>query len=218
MGMDSYGLLVFFHVLLFAYWLGPDWGVFVNGRRVADESLSTEERLRFLVASVAIDVLPRSSIVLIIAVGFSLAYQGGLVDMSGWWLVVVWAVATVWLSLVWLTGYVLQPGALKSRLDAWHMWLRHGLTGFFALLGAYSLATGTPFANAWLATKLILLAVLLAGGSALRVIVGGWVRELTGDTTAKGRIAASYLGTRRLVFLFWGTTIAIAFLGVTKPF
>ncbi|MFW2405374.1 MAG: hypothetical protein ACN4GT_11460, partial [Gammaproteobacteria bacterium] len=71
MNLDGYTLLVFVHVLLFAYWLGPDWGIYVSARSVANESLSQEERLRFLRASVAIDVVPRSSIVLIIAGGFS---------------------------------------------------------------------------------------------------------------------------------------------------
>ena len=218
--MDSYSLLVFFHVLLFAYWLGPDWGVFVNGRRVADESLAREERFRFLVAAVAVDVLPRSSIVLIIAVGFTLADQGGYIDMGRGLLTMVWIVAAVWLALVWLTGYVLPPGQTKRRLDLVHILLRHSLTAVFALLGSYSLIWGTPVTDAWLAIKLVLLAVLLAGGSALRVIAAGWARELApnGDPTAQGNIARTYRGTRKLVYLFWGTTIAIAFLGVTKPF
>lgn len=38
--MKAYVILDFLHVLLFAYWLGPDWGVFVCGRRVANPELS----------------------------------------------------------------------------------------------------------------------------------------------------------------------------------
>ena len=34
--MTAYTLLVIVHVLLFAYWLGADWGVYVNSRYVAD--------------------------------------------------------------------------------------------------------------------------------------------------------------------------------------
>jgi len=218
MMLDSYTLLVFLHVLLFAYWLGPDWGVFVNGRRVADESLSKQERLRFLVAAVGVDVLPRSSIVLIVAVGFTLGQRGGYIEMNSLALALVWLVAAAWLALVWFTGYILKPGPLKTRLDMLHIWLRHGLTLGFALLGAYSLFNGTPISSDWLATKLVLLAVLLAGGSALRIIVSGWVRDLTGEPGGEGHIARTYPMTRKLVYCFWGTTIAIAFLGVTKPF
>jgi hypothetical protein len=203
---------------LFAYWLGPDWGVFVNGRRVANETLAREERLRFLVAAVGIDVLPRSAIVLIVAVGFTLGQRGGYIDMPSWVLVLVWLIAAAWLALVLLTGYVLKPGALKTRLDGLHLGLRHGLTAIFVLLGGYSLLLGEPVTSAWLAAKLILLALLLTGGTALRIIVRGWVQELTGQPGSEGHIARTYPFTRKLVYLFWGTTIAIAFLGVTKPF
>ena len=216
--IDSYTLLVFLHVLLFAYWLGPDWGVFVNGRRVANESLSREERLRFLVAAVGIDVLPRSAIVLIVAVGFTLGQRGGYIDMASWVLMLVWLIAAGWLALVVLTGYILKPGTLRTQLDRLHIGLRHGLTATFALLGTYSLYVGGPITSTWLAAKLVLLALLLAGGSALRIIAQGWAQELTGEPRAQGHIARTYPYTRRLVYAFWGTTIAIAFLGVAKPF
>ncbi len=91
--MNTYIILRFLHVLLFAYWLGPDWGVFVNGRRVADPELSREERLRFLRASVAIDILPRSSIVLLVAVGLTLAGVAGYISLGPVLLTLVWMVA-----------------------------------------------------------------------------------------------------------------------------
>ena len=56
------------------------------------------------------------------------------------------------------------------------------------------------------------------------VIVAGWVRELTSPEesisfeVAAGSVARTYPVARRLAYLFWGTTIAIAFLGVAKPF
>ncbi len=222
MALDFYTLLVFFHVLLFAYWLGPDWGVFVSARRVANESLSREERLRFLMASVAIDILPRSSIVLIIAVGFTLAHMGDYAELTDGWIVFVWLMAAVWLLLVWLTGYILKGGNLRTRLDRIHIWLRHALTVFFAVLGGYSLIAGGPLLDMWLSAKVLLIAVLLAGGSVLRLIVTGWVEELRTDEasslTVAGGIARTYPIARKLVYLFWTTTILIAFLGVTKPF
>ena len=222
--VDGYTLLVFLHVLLFAYWLGPDWGVFVTARRVATEDLTRAERLRFLSASVAIDVVPRTSIVLIIAVGFTLAHIGGFARIGAAFLWAWWALSAGWLALVWLTGYVLDRGPLRDRLDRLHLWLRHVITAFLAGLGAWSLLTRWPIADAWLAAKLVLIGVLLTGGSVLRIIVASWVRELTvpenseAFAAASGAIARSYPTARRLAYLFWGTTIAIAFLGVAKPF
>jgi hypothetical protein len=210
--------LDFLHVVLFAYWLGPDWGVFVNGRRVADESLSREERMRFLKTSVAIDIFPRSSIVLLIAVGITLANMGGYLSMGWMMMALVWMVAVIWLLLVWLTGYILTPGPLKARFDTVHVAVRHLVTAVLMGVGVYSLTFNAPIANNWLAVKFILVALLLAMGSVLRVIVGGWVRDLTGVPGSEGTIARSYGYTRKLVVSFWLVTIFIAFLGVTKPF
>ncbi len=218
MTLNAYVILDFLHILLFAYWLGPDWGVFVSGRRVADETLSREERLRFLKSSVAIDIFPRSSIVLIVAVGLTLASVGGYIAIGRLAMVAIWAIALVWLLLVWITGYILSPGPLKARFDSVHVALRHVVTICLLGVGVYSLAFGAPVAMHWLAVKFILVAILLAMGSVLRVIVGGWVRDLTGVPGSEGAIARSYGYTRKLVVTFWLVSISIAFLGVTKPF
>ena len=115
-------------------------------------------------------------------------------------------------------------GPLRDRLDRVHLWLRHAVTIFLAGFGAWSLVTGAPVADRWLAVKLILIGVLLTGGSLLRVIVAGWVRELTSPegsesyAAAAGTVARTYPVARKLAYLFWGTTIAIAFLGVAKPY
>lgn len=216
--MSTYIILKFLHVLLFAYWLGPDWGVFVSGRRIANPHLSREERMRFLKASVAIDFFPRSSIVLIIAVGLTLAGISGYIPLGPVLLTVIWMVAVIWLVLVWFTGYVLQPGPLKTRLDAVHVLLRHVVTAILLGVGVYSLVFGKPIATQWLAVKLILVAILIAMGSVLRVIVGSWVRDLTGVAGSEGAIARSYPFTRKLAMTFWLTSISIAFLGVAKSF
>jgi len=217
--MSIYIILKFLHVLLFAYWLGPDWGVFVCGRRVANQDLSREERMRFLKASVGIDIFPRSSIVLIIAVGLTLAGMTGYMPLSTMALSLIWAVAVVWLLLVWFTGYILQPGSpLKAKLDTVHVMIRHVVTVILLGVGVYSLMFGGPVVTKWLAVKFILVAILIAMGSALRVIVGTWVKDLTGAPGSEGAIARSYPFTRKLAISFWVMSASIAFLGVTKFF
>jgi hypothetical protein len=229
MNVDAYTLLVFLHVLLFAYWLGPDWGVFVSARRAANAALPRAQRLQYLATSVEIDVVPRTAIVLIIAVGFTLSYLSGLADVGAGFVWVWWLLSVVWLALVWLTGYLLDRGPMRDRLDSMHMWLRHAITLFMIGFGGWSLATDWPVADRWLAVKLMLVGVLLTGGSILRVIVAGWVRELAapqagGESVGEavddshGAVARTYPLARKLAYLFWGTTIAIAFLGVAKPF
>ena len=120
MNVDAYTLLVFLHVLLFAYWLGPDWGVFVSARRAANEALSREQRLQYLATSVEIDVVPRTAIVLIIAVGFTLSYLSGFANVGAGFVWAWWLLSVVWLALVWLTGYLLdrRSAARPSRFDS----------------------------------------------------------------------------------------------------
>lgn len=72
-----YLLLVVAHVLLFAYWLGADWGVYVTSRYVADSRLSLEERRRFLQAAFRIDLLPRISFTMLLPVGVQIAAYYG---------------------------------------------------------------------------------------------------------------------------------------------
>lgn len=224
MYIDLYTFLVFLHVILFAYWLGPDWGVFVCARRVANESLSREERLHFLKASVEVDVLPRTSIALIIAVGMTLAYIGNYASMTAFDIWMWWGMTVLWVALIWLTGYILKPGPLKTNLDKAHMWLRHIVSLILVAFGIASLVWGAPMPDTWLAVKMLLIALLLTGGSMLRVIVASWVAELTtaegsqAYEKAKGTIARTYPNTRKLAYLFWATTISIGFLGVTQPF
>ncbi len=71
-----------------------------------------------------------------------------------------------------------------------HVGLRHAVTAILLGVGVYSLAFGNPIATRWLAAKFILVAILIAIGSVLRVIVGSWVRDLTGVAGSEGAIAA----------------------------
>lgn len=70
---EPYLLLVVLHVVLFAYWLGGDFGVFVGSRYVVQADLPLAERERFLNALLAIDIMPRTAIVLLPCVGVQLA-------------------------------------------------------------------------------------------------------------------------------------------------
>ena len=85
----SYTVLVTLHVVLFAYWLGGDFGVYVCSRYIVRPDLPLNERERFLEALMAIDIMPRTAIVLLPVVGLQLAVlpgapmPGGPMQMSG---------------------------------------------------------------------------------------------------------------------------------------
>ena len=76
--MDTYTLLVFLHVVLFAYWLGADLGVHLAARFAIRSDLPFEERMRFLVLILLIDLGPETAITLMVPLGLTLAVMSGL--------------------------------------------------------------------------------------------------------------------------------------------
>ena len=220
--LDSYTVLVTVHVVLFAYWLGPDLGVYVCSRYVANPELPTAERLRFLEALLAIDILPRSAIVLLPVVGLQLAVMRGSIELPAWALVLAWVAGAAWLALVWTVYRTTRKpeGVRWQRVD---VGVRLVLIPLLVLIGVYSLLTGSPVATGWVAWKLIVYAALLAMGLYLRTIIKAWRAGFT--RLAAGEqgpdIDALFVDGRRRArygaWTFWALIIAMAFLGITQP-
>jgi len=68
-----YDLLVLAHVILFAYWLGGDLGVFYASRFVSNPDLGREARKTAAAIMLAVDMSPRICMVLILPTGLHLA-------------------------------------------------------------------------------------------------------------------------------------------------
>ena len=99
MSIDSQGVLIFFHVLLFGYWLGADLGVFFCDSQLTRADLSLDERLRVRKIRGKIDIAPRVCVALILPLGFTMAVRWGS-PVDGWWLVAIWAVCLAWLAML----------------------------------------------------------------------------------------------------------------------
>jgi hypothetical protein len=218
-----YWPLVFLHVVLFAYWLGGDLGVYVCSRYVARPDLPLAERLRFLEALMSIDTLPRSAIVLLPVVGLQLAAWRGSIVLPPAVLGLVWAGGLAWLGLVWAVflGRGTPRGDAVQRID---VAVRAVLIPGFLAAGLLSLATGWPVEEGWLAAKLVTYALLLALGLYLRTVIAAWRTGLgmlqVGGTRedAEAHMAQGLRRGRRAAWAFWALIGAAAFLGVVKPF
>ena len=221
--LDAYTLLVTFHVVLFAYWLGPDFGVYVCSRYVRRPDLPVAERLRFLEALMAIDILPRSAIVLLPVVGLQLAVMRGSVHLPVGALVLAWTLGLGWVALVWQAYRTARKpeGARWQRMD---VTVRLMLIPALVVAGVYSLVTGSPVTSGWVALKLVVYAALLAIGLYLRTIIRGWrigfARLAAGEKSAE--IDALFIDSQRRArygaWTFWALVILMAFLGITQPF
>lgn len=220
--MDLPVLLVIVHVLLFAYWLGADWGVFVTARYVADPQLPVEERLRFLQAAFRIDLLPRISFTLLLPVGVHLAAFYGVWPASGAFLVFVWVAALCWTALN-VAGYLQSGRPMGERIRAWDQAVRLVLAPILLGVGLWSVFTGGPVGALFIALKLALFGLMVIVGLILRAIMKNWAEGFRRLRTEGPNPAVNELFQRSLhrarymAFFMWSLSGAMAVLGIAKP-
>ncbi|MCC6592408.1 MAG: hypothetical protein IT479_03965 [Xanthomonadales bacterium] len=223
MVIEPYSWLVTVHVVLFAYWLGGDFGVYVCSRYIVRADLPVAERERFLEALMAIDILPRTAIVLLPAVGLQLATMRGSVDIGTAGLIGLWALDAAWLAVVWMAYRTLRrPSGIRwQRIDVgWRILLIAGLVW----AGVQSLRLGTPIHSHWIAAKLLVYSALLIVGLYLRVSIRDWregfIRLRRGEHGAAvdTLFVDAHRRARHAAWLFWTLIITMAWLGITQPF
>jgi len=220
--VSTHLLWKYVHVLLFAYWLGADLGVFFASRYVARRDLALGERLRFLDLLLKIDLAPRTALILMIPVGLVLATNLGLVSLPAHWQPLVWCAALLWLAMAW---YLALRGRtpLAARLQVLDRIVRLTVATVFAGLGLLTLATGGPLGAPWLGAKFIafggavLLGVLLRGVIRQWIVGFGELRDPALVERGNARIEAAHARAARLALLLWVGVAAAAFFGVVKP-
>lgn len=220
---EPYFWLVTAHVVLFAYWLGGDFGVYVCSRYVVRADLPVAERERFLEALMAIDIMPRTAIVLLPAVGLQLATMRGAIDLGAGGLAVFWVLDAIWLAVVWMAYRTLRrpSGVHWQQIDvAWRFVLVVGLVW----AGIQSLRHGGPVHSNWIATKLLVYSALLMVGLYLRVSIRGWregfihLRNGEQGPAVDALFTGAHRRARYAAWLFWLLIITMAWLGITQPF
>ena len=222
-----FDLWLFLHVLCFVVWLGTDLAVFYVSRRIVDASLATTTRATLVKVLNALDMGPRTALVLIPATGLELASYDHISPVRGPWLFAIWAADLAWLALVWTLHHrgasdAGSGGKLFSlpRLD---LVLRASIA--LALVGCAisSLAVQSPFGTRWLAGKVGLFGIAVAGGLAIRFALvpfsrafGTLVRD--GSTPAvESQMRLALARTTVFVWLIWLCVLGAAFLGIAQP-
>ena len=221
--MDVHTLVLYAHLVLFVYWLGPDWGVYVTTHYICKAELRIEERRRFLTAMLWIDLVPRSCLILMFPVGLTLADGLGLSPVTGVWLWLVWAAFLAWLGLSWVIYLNKGPnaGGAFRAIDNRIRWV---VAPLLIAIGAVSLVMDVGFGSNWLGLKVLLFGVLVFLGLWLRSYVAdlatGFRRlAVDGSTPAVENLFSTTLSrSKKVVYLFWGTSLVLAFLGLAKPF
>lgn len=220
-----YEVILFFHILLFVYWLGSDIGVFYGVRYVTNPELPIHTRKTIMELLHWIDIFPRLSLVLMLPCGFTLAIMSGLLEVSPEWRTIV--LTAIWAAgLIWLIGiYKIYKGAagLIKRADYFlRIVLMIGLlwAGISSILGQGPLIEGVN----WLAVKLILFSGIIACGLGLRLMAGPFFGYYTtimnGGSTPEleEKLSTNMAQTKLIVVVLWVFVIAAGFLGVAQFF
>jgi len=222
MEIDPMRVMAFVHVVLFAYWLGADLGVFLHGKRLTRDDIPLDERLRTREIGVLIDMAPRTALVLMVPVGFTLSINWGS-PIDGIWLGALWVFGLFWVWLVWEVHHKknVPLGMTLQRID---FAIRYVVLAGMLGIGGVSLITGGPVAATWLAVKMVLFAGIIMNGIWLRLIGGRWgvafgmIRK-GGENVAIGEqmLKDNRKTALRAVLLIWFLVALMAFLGVVKP-
>jgi hypothetical protein len=151
--------MLFLHVLIFGFWIGADLAVLYVTRYVINERLSVQTRSMFARALFRLDTAPTCCLTLQIPVGLTLAFQVGLLHISGSLLALAWVLALAWMAVMLRMIHGNSPAgiALRRTERAFRLLLLAG----FLISGVTSLMTGYPFVVHWLAVKAIIFAVLI---------------------------------------------------------
>lgn len=220
---DSYAFLNLLHIVLFAYWLGTDFAVFFAARMMARPGLSYADRMRIRELLVFVDLAPRVSLILILPSGLHMASLRWGLALEPAALAVIWLAALAWLALM-LSVHTRHGTAAGEWLRRADLGVRYLVLVAMLVLGLGSLLTGAPLADAWLATKALLFALVIALGLALRVISAGWAPALAALREGRDVPAAeqAIVRTRRrgaaTALSLWSVLLLMAFLGTVKPF
>ncbi len=221
--IELYSVLVFFHILLFVFWLGADLGVAILGEQFRQREYSIQERLTLLKILVITDMGPRTAWALMIASTISLVAVGGYWAVPFWGILLSWAISCFWLWLVW-AAYKAGQTPKATRLKKIEMLLKWGLAAFYLSLGSISLTMNTPLEPNWLASKALLFGFIFIAAILIDVMfkpVGPALMELVekGSSDATEVPLLTIMNRSRVwVRVTYLLLVIVAFIGTTKFF
>jgi heme/copper-type cytochrome/quinol oxidase subunit 4 len=209
------------HLLLFAWWLGGDLGVFYSSGRVVDASQPRAARLMAGRIMLALDVVPRICMSLMLTVSALLTETVGI-PHPAWQMTAVLLLGPVWLALV-LFLHLREGSAAAPAVRQLDLALRWVVIAAVVASATWSLASGRLGDDPWLAAKLYLFAFLVFCGLMIRrglpPFIAGYAALAAGRETPESdrAMAESLARMRPWVLAIWAGLVASAVLGVAKP-
>lgn len=216
--MTEATLFALLHLLVFAYWLGGDIGVFYSSFLLTDENRPVDGRLTAATILNAVDLVPRFALLLALPTGLALADAKGWLNLPGPAVATAFAASALWAFLVWR----LHRGPSAKDLKNLDFALRLGFLAGLVLAGAAGLA-GTIALPDFIAAKCLILAFCVAMGICVRVTLAPFGPALTklvsraSDAESDRAMRMSIGRARPFVILIWIALLVAAWLGLATP-
>ena len=166
--MSGQDIAVILHLLLFAYWLGGDIGVFYSSGFATNHKLSREARQTAGKIMLNLDLIPRLCLSLMLTVGGILTEYYGIEHPTWQW------VGIILLGPIWFTALVyihFNEGTelvkKMTKIDYVFRWIM-----VFTIIAsvAYGFLSDRLDAEPWVGAKLIIFAALIFCGIMIRKI------------------------------------------------
>lgn len=219
----DYQIVVVAHLLAAGYWLGTDLAVYHIAGTIADGRRPAVVRSFAAHIMLLLDMVPRTTLILTFALGFTLAIRLGLIPTAATWLPWLWALALAWLALTWAV-FRNERTPLGTSLAHIDFGLRVLIAvGCLWLAVDAHLAGGLVIQAPWLGAKLAILGVVIALGLVIRIQLRPFgallVRSLSDQATEADHAAVARLIARVKVpvWLIWIGVVAAMFVGRLKP-
>lgn len=211
-------LFTLLHLLVFAYWLGGDLGVFYSSFLLEDESRAAAGRLAAGMVVADVDLAPRLALLMTLPTGLALAAAKGWIDIGGAAVAAAFLAAFGWAFLV-CRLHVAHGASNLRRID-----LALRVVFFIALTGAGAAGlAGALAAPKFIAGKLLLLGLCVAMGLFVRAALAPFAPaygRLAHGTAGPGddrAIRSALARARPFVVVIWIALAAAAFLGALAP-
>jgi hypothetical protein len=230
----DYALLKALHILLVVTWLGMDIGVFSSTFWIRNRALSPETRLQIGRLAGLLDMGPRSSLILMLAVGLVLTLMGrwGLGMLGDTAPLVVGGVLVVclgWLWAVWQQYFAVHDLAAGHALGRRAFFVR----GFRRLdvfariavgVALIAIATQQGVSNAaWLNWKIALFGLVVLAGVGIRIVADqfpialGEIARLGSTPEREARLETALARAYPFVLGIWSAIVVMVVLAVAKP-
>lgn len=220
--MSGQDIALLMHLLLFAYWLGGDIGVFYSSGFAVNRKLSRGARQAAGTIMMNLDLIPRLCLSLMLTVGGILTHYYGI-DHPLWQMVGIILLGPIWTCSLIYIHFNEGTDLVKTmtKIDYYFRWIM-----VFTLIASVSYAfyfTDRLNANPWIGAKLIIFAALIFCGIMIRKYIGGFIKGIHNIATDNINeaddiaMAESLSKARVFVLTIWVLLLVEVWIGVAKP-